>query len=131
MSIVSPTSEPQITKPGTVEFAHLIRTWIHYDNLSSSLAKQGTNARSVRDKYQNVIIDSLKNSNATNAIIQTSGGKIQVSNEKTQQHLSMGLIQELMHAYFKTSGKEDSTDSIIAFIKTNRPSNTVHKLKKS
>ena len=130
MSITPQQIQPVVATPGTPEFGSLVRTWMHYDNLSISLSKQASNSRKLRDNYEDAIINSLKKVNAINAVIQVTGGKIQVNEEKSAQHLSMNLIEQMLHSYYKQYGKQDDTDNIIKYIKANRGINKTSKLKR-
>ncbi len=123
--------QPIISKPGTPDFAALIRSWVHYDNLATSHSKQAHNSRKLRESYETAIITSLKNVNAANAIIQIAGGKIQITEEKATQHISLSLITQLLHDYFKQYNKQDDTDNIINYITSHRKTTTVQKLKKT
>lgn len=130
MSVIPQQIQPIIATPGTPEFGSLVRTWMHYDNLSISLSKQASNSRKLRDNYEDSIINSLKKVNAINAVIQVAGGKIQVNEDKSAQHLSMNLIEQLLHSYYKDNNKQDETANIVKYIKTNRGINKTTKLKR-
>ena len=130
MSITPQQIQPIIATPGTPEFSSLVRSWMHYDNLSISLSKQASNSRKLRDNYEEAILGSLKKVNAMNAVIQVTGGKIQVSEEKSAQHLSMNFIEQTLHSYFKQYNKQDDTENIIKYIKSNRGVNKSSKLKR-
>lgn len=130
MSITQQQVQPIIATPGTPEFGGLVRSWMHYDNMSISLSKQASNSRKLRDSYEDAIINSLKKVNAINAVIQVTGGKIQVNEEKSAQHLSINLIEQMLHSYYKQYNKQDDTENIIKYIKTNRGINKTNKLKR-
>ena len=74
----------------------------------------------------------MKNSNYEKAVIQISGGKLLLTDEKHSQPLTFSSLQDLLHEYFKHSapGKEDQTAAILKFIKENRTVTTGVKLKK-
>lgn len=131
MSNIQTIPQPVVSKPGTPEFAALIRSWVHYDNLATSHSKQAQNSRKIRESFENAIITSLKNVNAANAIIQVAGGKIQIADEKSTQNISLTLITQLLHDYFKQYGKQDETENIMNYISSHRKVTTTQKLKKT
>jgi len=69
----------------------------------------------------------------TNAIIQISGGRITVHEEKHAQALTLQRLESLLHDYFgkKAPGSDDETADILAFIKANRGATIETRLKKS
>jgi CRISPR/Cas system CSM-associated protein Csm2 small subunit len=111
---------------------NLVRSWVHYDTLTTNFNKQLLNTRKERDVYEKQIIQTMKNSNYEKAVIQISGGKLLLTDEKHSQPLTFSSLQELLHEYFKHSapGKEDQTAAILKFIKENRTVTTGVKLKK-
>jgi hypothetical protein len=117
-------------KPGTPEFANLIRSWIHYDNLTTSLTKQASNSRKLRDNYEENIIQSLQRAGATNSIIKINSGQISVTEEKTTQHISMSFIETALHDYFRSLGRTDETENIMKYIKSRRTVTKIPRLKK-
>ena len=48
--------------------AHNVRGWVHYDNMSTALQKQVTNARKQRDLYETQIESLLKEHQMPNAV---------------------------------------------------------------
>jgi len=108
---------PQIN---TQDLANLVRNWVHYDNLASSLSKQTTNSRRVRDDYEATILKLLQASNLENAIIQIAGGRLVVSEEKHSTPLSVSRLTELLHGYYAEKGGVDETPAILKHIKAAR-----------
>jgi hypothetical protein len=111
---------------------NLVRSWVHYDTITTNFNKQLLSARRERDAYEKEIIQTMKNSNYEKAVIQISGGKLLLTDEKHSQPLTFTSLQELLHQYFKNKppGKEDETAAILKFIKENRTIHTGLKLKK-
>jgi len=111
---------------------NLVRSWVHYDTLTANFNKQAQNTRKERDTYEEQILTVLKNSNYDKAVIQISGGKLMVHDEKHSQPLTFTSLEELLHQYYmnKRPGGADETTAIIKFIKENRTVHTGLKLKR-
>lgn len=109
-----------------------VRTYVHYDNLASSLYKQLQNARKVKDQFETQIIQFLQGNKMENAVIQISGGRLLVGEEKHSLPLSLTRIEELLHGYYKSQGREatDETQQIMKYIKAERGFDVSKKLKK-
>ena len=112
------------------DVANLVRSYVHYDNLTSSLQKQTNNARIVRDEFENRIIKTLEEKNMKNAIIQIIGGKLQIVDEKKIASLTFNSLEESLHNYFIKNKQSDITTDLSRFIKSQRSVETVPKIKK-
>ena len=112
------------------DVASLVRNYVHYDNLSSTLNKQTQNARAVRDDYEKRIIDELKKSKMENAIIQIVGAKLKIVEEKYSTPLSYKNLEESLHDYYFFKKKIDETSDILKFIKGKRVVETSQRIKK-
>jgi Family of unknown function (DUF5760) len=111
---------------------NLVRSWVHYDTLTANFNKQAQNTRKERDVYETEILRALKNSNYEKAVIQISGGKVVVHDEKHTQPLTFTSLEELLHLYFKEKkpGSQDETLAIVKFIKEHRTVDHGLKLKR-
>lgn len=110
-----------------------IRNWVHYDNLATNFTKQSTTSRKIRDEFETRIINHLHSNHLDNAIIQVSGAKIQLCQEKSFPSLTIGRLEEYLHMYYQKKGQmADETDQIMRFIKQQKATNfeTNLKLKK-
>jgi hypothetical protein len=119
----------------TNELGHWVRNWVHYDNLALGLNRQATNARKVRDEYEDKIITHLQQNSMENAIIQIAGGRLMVNEERHSQPLTLHRIEELLRAYFVAKGAAaaghlDETPNIMKFIKQQRGFEVNKRLKK-
>ena len=112
------------------DIANLIRNYVHYDNLTSTLQKQTQNARIVRDDFEKRIIHELKLNNMENAVIQIVGGRLKVVEENHFNPLSFKYLEELLHNYYTSKKVSYDTSNIIKYVKTNRKVETFSKLKK-
>jgi Family of unknown function (DUF5760) len=111
---------------------NLVRSWVHYDTLTANFNKQAQNTRKERDKYEEEIIKTLQESNYDKAVIQISGGKLVVHDERHSQPLTFKSLEELLHDYYKhkpMSGP-DETGAILKFIRENRTVHSGLKLKR-
>lgn len=121
----------------TQELGNIVRNWVHYDNLTSSLSKQTQSARKIRDEFETKILQQLHVHNMETAVIQIQGGRLVVSEEKHTQPLTLSRIEEGLHAFYaeqklKSGGRpvSDETGSIMKFLKSHRDVEVVKRLKK-
>jgi hypothetical protein len=121
----------------TQELGNIVRNWVHYDNLTSSLSKQTQSARKIRDEFEAKILQQLHVHNMETAVIQIQGGRLVVSEEKHTQPLTLSRIEEGLHAFYaeqkiKSGGRpvSDETGSIMKFLKSHRDVEVVKRLKK-
>lgn len=121
MSSLPPsTNQNAIQQQPALNFATLVKNWIHYDNLASSFYKQTLNARKIRSEYESQIQDNLQKQKMENAVIQVNGGKISVVEEKQPAPLTMLKLEDLLHNYFQSSNQMDKTREILEYVRENR-----------
>ena len=114
----------------TQELAFWVRNWVHYDNLSTGLYRQTINARKVREDFEGKILGSLKASNMENAVIQIAGGRLVIHEERHNQPLTLGRIEDLLHSYFAGKGIPDDTQNMMKHFRKQREYEVHKKLKK-
>lgn len=119
----------------TNELGNWVRNWVHYDNLALGLNRQASNARKVRDEYEDKIIGNLQQNHMENAIIQIAGGRLVINEERHSQPLTLHRIEEMLRAYYITKGagnmpQLDETPMIMKFIKQQRGFEVNKRLKK-
>jgi hypothetical protein len=119
----------------TQELANAVRNYVHFDNLATSLSKQASNARKLRDEFENTIINTLETNNMANATIQIHGGKLIVADDKHSQPLTFTRLEEQLHKYFlekrvQNVSAPDETSEILKFLRKNREVEITKKLKK-
>ena len=114
----------------TQDLAFWVRNWVHYDNLSTGLYRQTSNARKVRDDFEEKILGTLRSTNMENAIIQIAGGRLLVHEERHNQPMTLGRLEEMLHSYYLSKNAPDDTQNIMRFIKKQRGYEVVKKLKK-
>jgi hypothetical protein len=121
---------PAQNQMNTQELAFWVRNWVHYDNLASGLYRQTINARKVREDFETKILGSLKESNMENAVIQIAGGRLVVHEERHNQPLTLGRIEDLLHSYFVGKGSPDDTQNIMKHFRKQREYEVHKRLKK-
>lgn len=121
---------PAQSQMNTQELAFWVRNWVHYDNLASGLYRQTINARKVREDFETKILGSLKESNMENAVIQIAGGRLVVHEERHNQPLTLGRIEDLLHSYFVSKGAPDDTQNIMKHFRKQREYEVHKRLKK-
>ena len=114
----------------TQEIGFLVRNYIHYDNLATSLYRQTVNARKLRDEFETKIIQALRSSKMENAIIQVGDGRSHLQKERHNQPLSLSRIEELLHGYFVNQNLPDDTSKVLSYIKKQRVFEVVEKLRR-
>lgn len=105
--------------PGVI--GSYIRNWMHYDNLVSSLSKQTTSSRKIRDEYEKKIVSYLEERHMLNAVIQTGNGKLTIVNEHRPKPLSLIRINDILSEYTHTfPNRKCNAEEIMEFIKSKR-----------
>ena len=114
--------------------AHNVRGWVHYDNLTSTLQKQITNSRKQRDTFEEHIQTMLKQHQIPNAVIQISGGQLQLQEDKVTSGITMKTLQESIASFFQGHPEIPNPDKLslelLNHIKLQRTVHTSLKLKK-
>lgn len=124
-----PPAAPQ-NQMNTQELAFWVRNWVHYDSLASGLYRQTINARRVREEFESKILNSLKASNMENAVIQIAGGRLVIHEERHNQPLTLGRIEDLLHSYFVSKNLPDETQNMMKHFRKQREYEVHKKLKK-
>jgi hypothetical protein len=114
--------------------AHNIRGWVHYDNLTTSLQKQVVNARKQRDTFEEQVRTHLIQNKIPSAVIQVSGGKLQLQEEKSTSSLTMKSLIESAQSFFRghpeiPNGAKLAAE-LVDHIKNERTTSTSLRLKK-
>jgi hypothetical protein len=114
------------------EFNTWVRHFVHYDTLTKSLQTQTSNARQVRDQYEEKITGTLKSNNMNNATIQIANGRLQLLEDKHPAPLTFQNLTGLLHDYFRAKGgvHPDETEHILRFIKSHRKNVFTSRLKR-
>lgn len=111
-------------------FANLVQGWVRSDMAVTNYNKEATRMRKERDVYEQQILRTLKDANHEKAVIQITGGKLVVADDKTTQPLTFTSLEEMLHSYFMSAGRRDETKEIVKYIKDNRTVEHSLKLKR-
>jgi hypothetical protein len=102
-----------------------VRNYVHYDNLAGAYGKQATGARKLRDEFESKIITNLRANSMDNAVIQISGARLQVTEDKNAPSMTLPRLESYLHKYFAGKGNGiDETESILRFIRMQRANDT-------
>jgi hypothetical protein len=112
------------------DLTNLVRNYVHYDNLTATFQKQLASARTVRNDFEQRIIQELKNSKMENAIIQIVGGKLKIVEEKHTTPLTYKTLEDSLHKYFNEHKLKDSTSELIKYVKSQRTVESSLKIQK-
>lgn len=124
-------SQPPVPVSSNVQsLEYMVRNYVHYDNLATGLYRQTVNARKVRDDFETKIIQNLQANNMENAVIQIAGGRLVIHEERHNQPITLGRMEELLHAYFVSRNIPDDTQNIVRFMKKQRGYEVNKRLKK-
>jgi hypothetical protein len=125
------TSFRKMTDAG--QLGHNVRSYLHYDQLSSNLFKQSTRARQVAGEFEQKIVQQLEQSRMEKAVIQIGGGHLNLVEEKTPHCLTLSKLTSLIHGYYASRGTKvrDETDDIMRYIRANRGSEIKKRIKKT
>ena len=132
---MEPSSSTAVTAAKPVlppDFNKYVKHYVHYDTLTKTFQNQTTNARQMKDAYEEKIIGALEVTNMKNAVIQIAGGKIQLVEDTHPAPLNFQHLERMLHDYYRAKGSKfpDETEAILRFIKQNRKQVTVSKLKR-
>jgi hypothetical protein len=110
-----------------------VRNWVYFDNLASQFSRQLQQARSAKTRWETEIISHLKENKLDTSVIQISGARLTVHNEKHTQPLTLTRLEDLLHEYFskKPVGSNDETHEIIKHIRSCRQYTSKCVLKKN
>jgi hypothetical protein len=102
--------------------------------MAAALQKQITNARKQRDAFEDQISILLKQHQIPNAVIQISGGKLQLQEEKSTSSLTMKNLLESSQSFFREHPEIPNPDKmaneLMEHIKQQRTTTTTLRLKK-
>jgi hypothetical protein len=101
-------------------FGTLVQGWVRADTAVTNFNKESTRMRKERDTYEEQIIRTLKSTNHEKAVIQITGGKLVIADDKTTQPLTFTSLEEMLHSYYTAAGRRDETKEIVKYIKDNR-----------
>ncbi len=120
-----------IVKAPQTELVDAVRHWVHFDNLAESLNKQVTNARNMRNTYEDKVLQLLDTTGMKTAVLQINGATLQRQVRTKPTDLSWSFLEEQLKQYYKSKNKPDETAQVIDFIQNHRGTKSVEYLKKT
>lgn len=117
--------------PSQTELVDAVRHWVHFDNLAESLTKQVTNARSMRNGFEDKILNYLDTSATRGSVIQITGATLSRATRPKTTDLSWGFLESTLHEFYRTRGKPDETNALIEFLQSRRDIKQIPFLKKT
>ena len=121
----------EATKQPNAELVDAVRHWVHFDNLAETLTKQVTNARTMRNSFEEKIIQLLDATGMKNAVLQLNGATLQKQTKFKASDLTWGFLEEQLKDYFSSKGNLDESKQIIEYIQKRRGGKNVESLKKT
>jgi hypothetical protein len=113
------------------ELIDAVRHWVHFDNLAESLQKQVTNARSMRNTFEERILNYLDTTAMRGAILQITGATLQKATRPKTTDLSWSFLESNLHDFYKSRGRPDETAALIEFLQSRRDIKQIPYLKKT
>ena len=102
-------------------FGNLVKHWVHYDNAIAELNKQIKNLRDLKSAYEKQVLQQLQSSSIKHPVIQITGGRLLVGEDKVSQPLSFTMLEGMLNNYYaKKPGSHNETKDILKFIRENR-----------
>jgi hypothetical protein len=94
--------QPQQPQPQTPQqlLQQSVRAWVHFDNLSSNLSKQATNARNQKQIHEKEIQNILAAMKQQHAILEVNGARLQFQQKESKSNLSWSWLQDQLRAWF-------------------------------
>ena len=119
------------TPPSQAELVDAVRHWVHFDNLAESLQKQVTNARSMRNTFEDKILNYLDTTATRGSVIQITGATLTRATRPKTTDLSWSFLESSLHDFYKSRGRPDETTAVIEFLQSRRDIKQVPFLKKT
>jgi hypothetical protein len=122
---------PPAAPAAKTELIDAVRHWVHFDNLAESLQKQVTNARSMRNTFEERILTYLDTTAMRGAILQITGATLQKATRPKTTDLSWSFLESNLHDFYKSRGRPDETTALIEFLQSRRDIKQIPYLKKT
>ena len=111
-----------------MSFEENIRNWIKIDNNIKEKAMNIKQLRIEREKYNENIMEYIKENNLDNVTIKIGDGKLRFVDTKYTQPLTYKFICETLCDYFEED--DEMVSNIICYIKSKREVKTVTEIKR-
>jgi hypothetical protein len=112
--------QPQAPQPQQL-LQQSVRAWVHFDNLSSNLSKQATNARNQKQIHEKEIQNILTAMKQQHAVLEVNGARLQFQQKESKSNLSWSWLQEQLRAWFiSPEGRAGKADDLFKFLQSKR-----------
>lgn len=128
---VTNTKQSQSQSQPQTELIEAVRHWVHFDNLAETLTKQVTNARNMRNTFEEKILRLLDTPGLKNAVLQLNGATLQKQTKFKASDLTWGFLEEQLKEYYQHKNRPDEYKQVIDFIQKRRGGKNVDSLKKT
>uniref|UniRef100_A0A6C0BHI8 Uncharacterized protein n=1 Tax=viral metagenome TaxID=1070528 RepID=A0A6C0BHI8_9ZZZZ len=95
--------QPQLQSPQPQQLLQQsVRAWVHFDNLSSNLSKQATNARNQKQIHEKEIQNILGAMKQQHAVLEVNGARLQFQQKESKSNLSWSWLQDQLRTWFSS-----------------------------
>jgi len=109
----------------TDDIGDAIRHWVYYDKSIAELNKKLRDLRNLKYTYEAKALELLKVRNMMAPVIQVTGGRILVSEDKTNEALTFTMLQAMLDEYYAAKpGSKNETKEIVKYIREHRTTET-------
>ena len=117
-----PQQQPQ-QQPPQQQLQQAVRAWVHFDNLSSNLSKQASNARSQKQIHEKEIQNILIHMKQQHAVLEVNGARLQFQQKESKSNLSWSWLQDQLRAWFSSPEARNTkmpADDLVRFLQGRR-----------
>jgi hypothetical protein len=100
-----------------------VRAWVHFDNLSSNLSKQATNARNQKQIHEKEIQNILGAMKQQHAVLEVNGARLQFQQKESKSNLSWSWLQDQLRTWFSSPegrAPQSKADDLFKFLQSKR-----------
>lgn len=109
----------------TDDIGDAIRHWVYYDKSIVELNKKLKDLRNLKYTYEAKALELLKARNMSAPVIQVTGGRILISEDKTSEALTFTMLQAMLDEYYAAKpGSKNETKEIVKYIREHRTTET-------
>ena len=121
--IVLPILQPPTQPTPQQLLQQSVRAWVHFDNLSSNLSKQATNARNQKQIHEKEIQNILTAMKQQHAVLEVNGARLQFQQKESKSNLSWSWLQDQLRAWFtspEARNSQSKADDLFKFLQSKR-----------
>ena len=87
--------------PEQQRFINLIREWTHFDNLVENHTAQATNAKTMRTKTEQQVIQLMNELHIEKSVIQVSGARLSLQKDARDLPILWEFLEKELSTFFK------------------------------